>query len=120
MIDKKNMCARREGGGDIDGWIWITRNLEQCCSTLHHFLEGAIIDKCRTVAYTKRRDSRGSYQSTRLRGVELGIAKVHLRMLLLKLFEHITLSLLIAGWESGGLLTLVVHHFLDHTAGLPV
>lgn len=52
--------------------------------------------------------------------IHLGVAKVHLGMLLLEFLENIGLLLFIAGWQAGLLLALVKHHLLDHAACLAV
>lgn len=55
-----------------------------------------------------------------LLSVNLGIAEVHLGVLLLELLEDIHLLLLVARRQACLLLTLVVHHLLDHSPGLAV
>lgn len=50
--------------------------------------------------------------------VDLGLAEVHLRMLLLELLEDVRLLLLVGRRQALFLLALVEHHLLDHAAGL--
>ena len=52
--------------------------------------------------------------------VDLGIAKVHLGVLRLELFEDIRLLLFLRRGQTLLLLPLVEHHLLDHAARLPV
>ena len=55
-----------------------------------------------------------------LGSLDLGLAKVHLRVLLLELLEDICLLLLIRAGKTLLLLLLVEHHLLDHATGLTV
>ena len=51
---------------------------------------------------------------------EFAFRKIHLGMLLHKLFEHVLLLLLVRGGQAHLLLPLVVHHLLHQSAGLAV
>lgn len=50
----------------------------------------------------------------------LGIREIHLRMLLLKLLQHLHLLLVVTARQSHLLLPLVVHHLLHHAPRLSV
>lgn len=52
--------------------------------------------------------------------LDLGLAEIHLGVLLLELLEDIRLLLLVRGWQAVLLLPLVVHHLLDHAPRLAV
>lgn len=54
------------------------------------------------------------------RSVNLGLAKVHLGMLVLELLEDVEPLLLVRGGQAALLLLLVKHHLLDHAARLAV
>lgn len=58
--------------------------------------------------------------SANLFSTHLDIRKVHLGMLLLELLENIQLLLLVTGWLACLLLSLVIHHLLDHAACLAI
>ena len=50
----------------------------------------------------------------------LGIRKIHLRVALLKLLQHLQLALLVARRLPHLLLPLIIHHLLHHPPRLPV
>lgn len=52
--------------------------------------------------------------------VNLGVAKVHLGMLVLELLKDIQAILLVRGRQALFLLLLVEHHLLDHAARLAI
>lgn len=52
--------------------------------------------------------------------IDLSLAKIHLRMLRLELAQQILLLLIIASGQTSLLLSLIVHHFLDHASCLAV
>lgn len=52
--------------------------------------------------------------------LNLGVAKVHLRVLILELLEDIYLLLLVRRGEALLLLPLVEHHLLDHAPRVTV
>lgn len=56
----------------------------------------------------------------RTRSADLGVAEVHLGVLGLELLEDVGLALVVGGGQAELLLALVVHHLLDHAAGLAV
>lgn len=66
-----------------------------------------------------RRLSSLAYHTSRYL-VDLGVAKVHLGVLLLELCQDIELLLFIRGGQALLLLALVEHHLLDHAASLAV
>ena len=52
--------------------------------------------------------------------IHLRLTKIHLRMLLHKLLQHILFLLLITRWLALFLLALIIHHLLDHASRLPI
>mmetsp|Transcript_7613 Transcript_7613/g.16707 ORF Transcript_7613/g.16707 Transcript_7613/m.16707 type:complete len:239 (-) Transcript_7613:576-1292(-) len=85
----------------------------------------AILDQGRTTLFMFYRSSIAStvrYNSPppppHLRN--LGIGKVHLRMLLLELLQHINLPLLVGSRQSHCLLSLIEHHLLHSLPRFPI